>query len=50
MEIRLLQPTDGEKYWDLRLDALKQNPEAFATEYDEARQRFDIEGRGTYGG
>jgi hypothetical protein len=31
MEVRLLKPSDAEKYWALRLEALKQNPKAFAT-------------------
>lgn len=39
MEIRLLIPADAESYWALRLEALKQNPEAFATSYEEAINR-----------
>ncbi|WP_026909194.1 GNAT family N-acetyltransferase [Paucisalibacillus globulus] len=33
--IRLLEPTDAKKYLELRLEALKENPEAFAASYDE---------------
>lgn len=36
LEIRLLKPSDAKSYWDLRLEALKLNPEAFATNYEEA--------------
>lgn len=39
MDIRLLDASDAKKYWDLRLEALKQNPEAFATSYEEAISR-----------
>ncbi|MBY6038144.1 GNAT family N-acetyltransferase [Fictibacillus nanhaiensis] len=39
MEIRLLAPPDAKKYWDLRLEALKINPEAFSTSYEESVQR-----------
>ncbi|WNB91690.1 GNAT family N-acetyltransferase [Bacillus sp. NEB1478] len=39
MEIRLLNPSDAESYWELRLEALQQNPEAFATSYEEALKR-----------
>lgn len=34
--IRLLTKEDAEKYWDLRLQALQINPEAFVTTYKEA--------------
>jgi RimJ/RimL family protein N-acetyltransferase len=39
MNIRLLKPSDAKQYWELRLEALEQNPEAFATSYEEAIQR-----------
>ncbi|KAA0965655.1 GNAT family N-acetyltransferase [Sporosarcina sp. ANT_H38] len=39
MEIRLLKPSDAKSYWDLRLEALELNPEAFATNYEEAIKR-----------
>ncbi len=39
MEIRLLKPSDAKSYWDLRLEALELNPEAFATNYAEAVKR-----------
>ncbi|MGR3778322.1 GNAT family N-acetyltransferase [Bacillus paramycoides] len=38
MTIRLLQATDAESYWNLRLESLKENPEAFATTYEESIQ------------
>ncbi|PFS59303.1 GNAT family N-acetyltransferase [Bacillus cereus] len=34
--IRLLTKEDANKYWDLRLQALQVNPEAFVTTYEEA--------------
>lgn len=39
MKIRLLNASDAEQYWFLRLHALKENPTAFATSYEEALQR-----------
>ncbi|WP_313892050.1 GNAT family N-acetyltransferase [Psychrobacillus sp.] len=39
MEIRLLTAEDANAYWELRLEALLQNPEAFATSYEEAIER-----------
>ncbi len=39
MEIRLLTVTDANKYWDLRLEALKQSPEAFSSSHEEAIQQ-----------
>ena len=39
MEIRLLTPDDAEAYWEMRLEALKNHPEAFATSYEEALER-----------
>lgn len=34
--IRNIQPADAETYWNLRLEALQMNPEAFGTSYEEA--------------
>lgn len=39
MEVRRLTGEDAEAYWELRLEALKNNPEAFGTSYEEAIQR-----------
>jgi RimJ/RimL family protein N-acetyltransferase len=39
VKVRLLEPADAQSYWHLRLEALKQNPEAFASSYEEAIQR-----------
>lgn len=39
MEVRLLNPEDAEVYWKLRLEALKNSPEAFSSSYEEAMQR-----------
>ncbi|WP_042149501.1 GNAT family N-acetyltransferase [Paucisalibacillus sp. EB02] len=33
--IRLLEPSDAKQYFELRVEALKKNPEAFATSYEE---------------
>lgn len=33
--IRLLRPEDAQRYYELRLEALKENPEAFAASYEE---------------
>ncbi|EJQ50574.1 Uncharacterized protein BWINRASL_02740 [Bacillus mycoides] len=42
--IRLLTKVDAEQYWELRLQALQVNPEAFVTTYEEAiRQENPIE-------
>ncbi|WP_010649858.1 GNAT family N-acetyltransferase [Oceanobacillus massiliensis] len=59
MNIRLLNASDAKSYWDLRLEALKQNPESFATSYEEAITRsnpvevvaenFNSEGNFTFG-
>ena len=37
MEIRLLNPLDAENYLDLRLEALQNNSEAFASSYEEEK-------------
>ena len=39
MEIRLLTPSDAESYWKLRLEALKNHPEAFSSSYEEAMEK-----------
>ncbi|MCH1625807.1 GNAT family N-acetyltransferase [Ferdinandcohnia quinoae] len=39
MRIRQLTPLDARKYWDLRLIALKTEPEAFLTTYEEALEK-----------
>lgn len=39
MSIRVLSADDAPVYWDLRLQALKENPEAFVTTYEEAVAR-----------
>lgn len=41
MEIRYLTSADAEDYWLLRLEALQQNPEAFATTYEDAIGRTE---------
>jgi len=44
MDIRLLESSDAKSYWDLRLEALKNNPEAFSSSYEEAIKReFPVE-------
>ncbi|TQR21637.1 GNAT family N-acetyltransferase [Psychrobacillus vulpis] len=39
MKIKLLTPADASAYWELRLEALQQSPEAFGTSYEEAIKR-----------
>lgn len=39
MEVRLLEREDAEAYWTLRLEALQDSPEAFASSYEEALQK-----------
>ncbi|WP_017378890.1 GNAT family N-acetyltransferase [Paenisporosarcina sp. TG-14] len=41
MKIRKLIGEDAEVYWNLRLEALQQNPEAFATTYEDAISRLN---------
>ncbi|WP_226659191.1 GNAT family N-acetyltransferase [Pseudalkalibacillus hwajinpoensis] len=41
MEVRQLTANDAEAYWALRLEALKKNPEAFASSYEEAILKDD---------
>lgn len=57
--IRLLKPADAEEYFQLRLEALKENPEAFATSYEEVvnrpnpieeyKESFGLEGQYHFG-
>lgn len=35
MKIRILRASDAQMYWEIRLEALKNNPEAFASSYEE---------------
>ncbi|MCM3737251.1 GNAT family N-acetyltransferase [Bacillus cytotoxicus] len=37
--IKMLTAVDAENYWDLRLEALQKNPEAYVTTYEEAIKR-----------
>lgn len=39
MKIRILTLADAKMYWNLRLEMLKVNPEAFATSHEQAVQR-----------
>ncbi len=39
MQVRILKPSDASAYWELRLAALRESPEAFATSYEEAIRR-----------
>lgn len=57
MEIRLLQALDAEEYFNLRLEALQKNPEAFAASFEEEKEqpiekyiiRFQSEDSFTFG-
>ncbi|SDN46338.1 Ribosomal protein S18 acetylase RimI [Psychrobacillus sp. OK028] len=59
MEYRQLIAEDASAYWELRLEALQNSPEAFGTSYEEAIQRdnpiervknnFKIKGNYTFG-
>lgn len=59
MEVRRLTGEDAADYWQLRLEALKNSPEAFGTSYEEAIQRenpiervknsFKVKGNYTFG-
>ncbi|MDR4945503.1 GNAT family N-acetyltransferase [Neobacillus cucumis] len=59
MEIRLLTFKDAKTYWTLRLEALKNHPEAFLSSYEESVQRenpveqmarnFTVKGNYTFG-
>lgn len=59
MEIRQLTSNDAAEYWELRLEALRLVPEAFAASYEESLQRpnpieqvisnFNAEGSYTFG-
>ena len=39
MEVKRLKDEDAKAYWELRLEALQNNPEAFGTSYEEALHR-----------
>ncbi|SET04033.1 Ribosomal protein S18 acetylase RimI [Salinibacillus kushneri] len=39
--VTILNEKDAESYWNLRLEALKEAPDAFLTSYDEALQRVN---------
>ena len=39
MEVRILTATDAEAFWNLRLRALKENPESFGATYTEILER-----------
>ena len=41
--IRLLTKADAKQYWELRLQALQVNPEAFITTYEEAVRQENLE-------
>lgn len=41
MEIKQLSSKDAKEYWELRIEALKENPESFVTVYDEALETKD---------
>lgn len=41
--IRLLEPTDKDQFWALRLRALKEEPHAFGASYDEALNTTESE-------
>ncbi|SDJ89656.1 GNAT family N-acetyltransferase [Sediminibacillus albus] len=41
MEIKRLGKEDGKDYWELRLEALQKNPEAFLTSYQAAVEKKD---------
>jgi len=59
MEFRQLVAEDASAYWELRLEALQSNPEAFGASYEEAIQRdnpiervkdnFKVKGNYTFG-
>lgn len=36
ISIRNIVPDDAQIFWDLRLDALRDHPEAFSADYDES--------------
>ncbi|MFS0559264.1 GNAT family N-acetyltransferase [Terribacillus sp. 179-K 1B1 HS] len=45
MKIRKLTATDAEAYWELRLQALQNHPDAFGTSYEDAIKQEDPIGK-----
>ena len=39
MEVRRLTEADGEAFWNIRLRALRDNPESFGASYEEILER-----------
>jgi len=42
MEVRKLTETDAEAFWNIRLRALRDNPESFGASYEEFLERGKI--------
>jgi RimJ/RimL family protein N-acetyltransferase len=39
MEVRILKEADAEAFWNIRLQALRENPESFGSSYEELLER-----------